>query len=259
MFGFGRDKSAKPDDVVRSAKQPAPWPDDPSSDLDSELFFNKYRPLLPPDEFEQFRTLVGKIRASPVLRYYVRPGQSWLGLGSSYANGPMDPRRSEDADLSKMEVLIVQDVDVRRLLVLDDAYQLDPQFVLAYAGVGDKHSPEFDKMTDSAGMAGKWYVTEMSILLESPWETEDSMTVKRAAALELPWYKWLLAQRRAPEENPTHPWWKEAVRSEKPFINTTIRSKVACYCLTDKLRESRQISESFYSELRLTYFQQDSY
>lgn len=81
------------------------------------------------------------------------------------------------------------------------------------------------------------------MLLKSPWETEDSQTVKDAAFLELPYYKalyqLLITRNRAPaaESCLANPWWKESIRSEKKFIDTTIRWKIACYCLTDKLSE----------------------
>jgi len=158
MFGFGSNESLeKPGDDFRTAKTPAPQPPD-SANLDSETFFNKYRSLLTPDGFDKFRALVGKTRASHTQRYYVRRDvpDCRLGFKMYWPDRPMDLQRSEEVDLSKTQVLLIEDVDVRRLLQLEAAYQLDPQFVLAYAGVGDKRSPELDKVAISGSMTGKW-------------------------------------------------------------------------------------------------------
>lgn len=206
MFGFGSNESLeKPGDDFRAAEPPAPQPPD-SADLDSETFFNKYRSLLTPDEIDKFRALVGKTRASSTQRYYVRRDDPDCthGFEMYWPDGPMDLQRSEEVDFSQMQVLLIEDVDVRRLLQLDSIYQLDPQLVLAYAGVGDKRSPGLDEGTVPGSMAGKWYTTEMSMLLKSPWETEDSQTVKNSAFLELPYYKALyqlsIRRNRAPAD-----------------------------------------------------------
>ena len=96
----------------------------------------------------------------------------------------MDAQRSKEADLSKLEIILVENVDVRCLVALDAAYQLDPQFLLAYTGAGDKHSSHIEAAADPANMAGKWYTTEISMLLQFLWQVEDSRIVKRFASLE---------------------------------------------------------------------------
>lgn len=217
--------------------------------LDIEAFFSKYRSLVTPLEFEKIHELVVKTRPSRGNRYYISSSDGKLDFEHEiYAR--MDAQRSQDADLSKMEVIVVEDVDVRCLVALDAAYQLDPQFLLAYTGVGDKHSPDLEAVNDPTDMAVKWYVTEMSMLLEFPWQVEDSRIVEKFAKMEKPWYTTLLPSRHTAGTEATKPWWKEAVRTDCRLTITTVRSKIACYCLTDKLRESRRIDGSLAANRR---------
>lgn len=211
--------------------------------LNAEPFFDPYHSLLTVEEFEKFLTLVGQNRASRESRYYVSSGDGKLGCERG-RNLRTHTQRSRDADLSKMEIMLVEDVDTRCLMALDANYHLDPQFVLAYADVGDKHSPDLDATADPTDMAGKWYVTEMSMSLDFPWQVGDSRAVKKFSTMDEPWYTNLFRGRHTAGTWLVNPWWGESVREEFDYANTKVRSKIACYCLTDKLRESGQISES---------------
>jgi hypothetical protein len=53
----------------------------------------------------------------------------------------------------------------------------------------------------------------------------------------------LPTRRHDTEPKGAKPWWKEAIRTEGGVAATKVRSKIACYRLTDKLRESGRISE----------------
>jgi hypothetical protein len=130
------------------------------------------------------------------------------------------------------------------LVSLDATYNLDPRFLLAYTIHGEKHSPNMEAVADPAGMAGKWYTTEISMFLESPWQIEDSRIAKKFASLEESWYRRLLNRRHDTQPQGKKPWWKEAIRTDGAPGVTILRSKIACYCLTEKLRESGRISES---------------
>lgn len=214
-----------------------PPPPSRATELDIEAFFNKYRSLLSPEEFGRFSDLVSKTRPSWGRRCFVSSSTGKL----SYEYGSiarMDIRRSRAADLSKMEIIFVEDVDVRLLVALDTAYHLDPQFLLAYKGAGDKHSPDFETTSGPADMAGKWYITEISMLLEDPWHLEDSNNPSKIYTRVEPWFTNLFRRRHATGTDFVSPWWKEPVRTEVNFSHTKVSSKIACYCLTDKLRES---------------------
>jgi hypothetical protein len=241
-FSNGRNNSWQMGTMFRPPF-PTPPPPSDASKLDIEAFFNKYRSLLTPEGFARFHNLVSKTRPSRGHRYFISSFDGRLEFEHDcYAR--MDAQRSKEADLSKLEMILVEDVDVRCLVALDATYQLDPQFLLAYTGAGHRHSPDIEAVADPADVAGKWYTTEISMLLQFPWQVEDSRIVKRFASLEESWYKRLLKSRPDTEPDAAKPWWKEHVRTDSGMAITKISSKVACYCLTDKLRESGRISDS---------------
>ena len=212
-------------------------PPSSTTKLDTEAFFSKYKSLLTPEEFGRFHDLASKTRRSFGYRYYISSSDGKLDTDVVYKR--IDTQRSRNADLSKMETILVEDVDVRCLVALDATYQLDPQFLLAYTSVGDKRSPDLEAAAGPADLAGKWYTAEISMLLEPPWFIEDSMMLKMFADMDKPWYRSLLARPDDTETEVAKPWWKEEIRTDNNSVGTKIRSKIACYCLTDKLRESR--------------------
>jgi hypothetical protein len=94
---------------------------------DIEAFFNKYRSLVTPEKFDDFRYLIDKARPSRGHRYFISSfGGMFRFKHDCYAS--MDTQHSEHADLSKMEVILVEDVDVRFLATQDATYHLDAQF-----------------------------------------------------------------------------------------------------------------------------------
>lgn len=148
-------------------------------------FCGPYRSLLTAEEFDNFFARLGKNRASRESRYYVSSVDGKLKVEHDCYD-ESHTHRSHDADLSKMEIMLVEDVDVRCLIALNATFPLDPQLMLAYTGVGDKHSPDLDAKVVRADMTRKWYVTEMSMLLEFPWQVEDSRIVKKFVTMDEP-------------------------------------------------------------------------
>lgn len=227
----------------RSSASFIPPPPSKLTELNIEAFLNKYRSLVSPEEFVRFHNLASKTRPSRCYRCFISSKAGRLEYEYGH-NALTNPQRSQDADLSKMEIILVEDVDVWLLVALEATYQLDPQFLLAYTGTGDKYSPDFEATTDPTDMAGKWYTTEISMSLEHQWEVEDSDMVKMLTYVGRPWYKSLHVRLDDTETEAAMPWWKEAIRTDGGLTRTTVRSKIACYCLTDKLRELNWMFES---------------
>ena len=241
MFGSGNHKRWQMGNLFRPAPV-VPPPPSKSTKRDVEAFFDKYRSLLPSEEFDKFRDLVGRTRPGRTSRYFFTSSSGKLGY-EYLPSVRTQAERSKNADLSKMEIVLVEDVDEACLVALDTVYQLDPEFLLAYTSMGDKHSRDFEATADPADMTGKWYVAEMAISVGYPWLTEESRFVKKYNTSNRPLYKTLLAGRHATERGALKPWWEEEIRTGNFLLSTKVRSKIACYCLTDKLRESGRTSE----------------
>ena len=241
MFGIRRHDEKKMDKAARAAT-PTAAPTSNSASVDSEPFFSKYRSLLTTEEFGNFHDLISKTRKCCVARYYISSSDGGLRHEEYYFYTYREVQRHREADLSKMEIILVEDLDLRYLMALDATHQLNPHFMLAYVGVGSARSPGFETLTVPANMTGKWYTTEISISLDFPWQLEGSDLRESLNTTDDPWYKALLLKLRdpRPDSESTSPWWEEVARSHDNF-RPTVRSKIACYCVSDKLRESRRV------------------
>lgn len=183
-------------------------------------FFQKYKKLVPKHEWEAFCSLISRERDyqatlfSKIFDGYLRG--YWMGTG-------------EQLDQHSDDILLIEDLDISCILALDVQFDLDPQFILSYAGL--KGPMEFGHTTvphrkSGLGTKGSWYTISGSIdSYDSVQIDESSPTVRRM----IPGF-W----KRGQTSNTKRPWCQEARRQKRTHGITSV---IACYCLTDSLRE----------------------
>jgi hypothetical protein len=204
-----------------------------------ESFFEKYRSIVRPSDFEKFRSTLGRERSF------------WGSLltedhREAYEYRRWKPSMAKQLRQRKRDILLIEDVDINCIMALDAEFSLDPQFILNYVGCGefssnykemhgqDQYEGQFHRA--NVGMAGSWYVTRCKIQGEMPWRSCDP---SRTAWQNVPKF-W----DRGGATNAKRPWWSEACRQIGPVEpSTEIESKIACYCLSDSLRKLRPKSD----------------
>jgi hypothetical protein len=201
-----------------------------------EDFFKKYQSLLSPSAFSEFRSVFSRVRNF----------QARLWQCSDHNKSPFSiwsPSKVQDLKRQNRDVLLIQDVDIRCLLALDAEFNLDPTFILSY-GKGTMRSlnspvPRDECHQAKTGLAGSWYTTAGHIngnflWMKGEWQPSANMS----------WQVDLGDQSCDRNLSANRPWWQEDCRQIRHarlhgFNNQYFTSVSACYCLSDRLRESR--------------------
>jgi hypothetical protein len=199
---------------------------------DLEAFFEKYKSIVPPSEFDEFRSTLSRKR-----NFRARMYQHKYGI---YDEHVWEPSPLMVRLLRQRGTLLIEDADIECILALDAEYGLDPLFIVKY--VGDSQSSELDWHTsfghssrrNDASMMGNWYITNGSTLgaFSRRWH-DPSRTARRGISKFFD---------RGEATNGKRPWWGEACRQirdeEFPDVEQFfVDSKIACYCLSDDLRK----------------------
>jgi hypothetical protein len=204
-----------------------------------EDFFEKYRSIMRPSDFDGFRSTLGRERdfwgslLTEDLRE-VREYRRWT------------PSMAKQLRRQKRDILLIQDADINCIMALDAEFSLDPRFILNYVGCGqyssnykerrgqDQFEGQFHRA--DSGMAGSWYVTHCKIQGDFPWHSCDP---SRTA-----WQGVTKFWDRGGATDAKRPWWSEDCRQMGPVEpSTEIESKIACYCLSDDLRKLQPRSD----------------
>lgn len=197
---------------------------EPHAGHNEEEFFQKYRELVPKHDWEAFRSLISRERKfqATLFRGLSRP---YSGLSWRFTMG-------EWLDPCSDSILLIEDVDIRCILALDDQFDFDPQFILSYAGLKGEHdhdplyTPNHESRKSSRGTKGSWYRIDGSAGPYASLQTVDSRSpVRRMDSMF-----WKRGQTSKMER----PWCQEACRQRCTY---GVQSVIACYCLSDSLRE----------------------
>jgi len=184
--------------------------------LDQDDLLRKYQALLQPCDWEEFASVVTRERDSK--GYLVRVERPQCQDWKPSMVGAMD------RDNHEVEILLVEEVDIGWLMALDAKFDLDPAFVLSYAGFpatgrsdDDYFMPHDDCRKVSSGKDGRtgsWY--KMIGQMNGIWQHGEISPTKC-------------------------PWYREQRRCRPSSVRSTCAGRssvIACYCLTDKLRKS---------------------
>ena len=218
---------------VSEPESPGPVPNDMASD--TERFFRKYSRLMPPPEFNEFRSMIGRERKFQA--------QLWRHLSDGfYGASEWTPSSVHDLDTRNQDILLIEDVDVRCVMALDTAFDLDPQFILSYAGF--RKAAEFRYIptpVDNFHYTGteysrSWYTMVGKVEGGCSWRTDGSKALPRKE-----WQSDLKLWKHRGASGVNRPWCQEARRQGVPnqgSRNHSFTSIVACYSLSKTLRES---------------------
>lgn len=207
-----------------------------------EDFFDRYRSLLPQQEFNKFHEVVSRERHSKGFRFE-RAGLEPFRLddywSSESVNTMMEEVSQLDTDnvLDVQNVFIIQDVDIRCLMGLSATYNLDPHFLVSYVALGEPSrwpKSTFHKAT--TGVAGSWYTTTGAT---SGFFTQDEETSNHSSRST--WNR--ACKLWGSSKSPTsRAWWQE---DHRRWSSCTV-SMTGCYCLTSTLRRLQQRTNSMF-------------
>jgi hypothetical protein len=190
--------------------------------------FKKYKAIVPKQQWEAFRSVISRKRnfQAKVFRSHnaLHDGERWWTTTATIVRDLVGLSRG---------ISLIEDADFRCILALDSLFNLDPQFILNYAGL--KKPVEFGYMhTWREGplekrhidRTGNWYKIDGSMDCYSSAQMDDLESPARQ--MEPKFWK------RRNLSNHNRPWCQEACRQ---LDSVTIKSVYACYCLSDKLRK----------------------
>jgi hypothetical protein len=209
---------------------------------DLEAFFEKYKSIVQPSEFDEFRSTLSRkrnFRAFRFLHKYSGDDENMAALVLGWT--PVVPRIMPQTSKKPWPgTLLIEDADIECILALDAEYGLDPRFIAGYVGRSHSLDPWDDCFRHSscfndASMVGNWYIMDADTLgaFSRRWH-DPSRTARRGIPKFFD---------RGKATNGKRPWWGEACRQhcavfpgvEEFFVD----SKIACYCLSDDLRKLR--------------------
>lgn len=200
-----------------------------------EEFFKKFKDIVLEEEFDGFRSTLGRRREFQAA--------IWHRISGSFRSRLWTPTFTRYQDESKPAVLMIEDVDIRCIMSLDADFDIDPQFFANYAGYKHKtlmgrRSFLLDKYHQSdTGIAGSWYVMVGWTEGHYSWKKDDPHSVPRDA-----WRKVSKPWKRDRSYGADRPWYDELHRnflSNNAQANQPFKTVIACYCLSDSLRKLR--------------------
>ena len=190
--------------------------------LHLEGFFAKYKNMVRPETFGEFRSILGRernFRAQFTGRF-----QRFLWKPSM-----MISFRELNAG-----TLLIEDADIECILALDAKFNLDPRFIVCYVNYyrfREQSNPpsKHQSYRPDGCMTGSWYVnggTTIAAFSVPP----------RAAQRSFPKFF-----NRGEVTNAKCPWWREACRQQGSTDGKDIcvTSKIACYRLSNDLSKLR--------------------
>jgi hypothetical protein len=199
---------------------------------DLESFYEKYKTMVQPARLDEFRSTLGRKRHP---RAYMYEDKDCTNGGRPWFFSPLSAKGLRQKERC---TLLVEDVDIEWISVLDAEFGLDPQFIVRYVGYSHFLDPSFPPFghascRNDAGMAGNWYINRGTTYgkFSRRWH-DPSRTARRGVPKSFD---------RAEAIDEIRPWWGEACRQER-FPDSEqffVRSKIACYCLSDDLRKLR--------------------
>lgn len=205
---------------------------------DLEVFFEKYKSIVPQSEFDEFRSTLSRKRNFRALRFLDHCEDSEF-LAAAFRVLKWTPRELDRTFPPWRGTLLIEDADIECILALDAEYGIDPLFIVRY--VGNSHSLKLwhtsfgdSSCRTNASMEGNWYITSGIIPGASPRRWHDpSRTAQRGISKFFD---------RGEATDGKRPWWGEACRrtcfEEFPDVKVFF-ARIACYCLSDDLRKLR--------------------
>jgi hypothetical protein len=219
---------------------------------DQEKFFQKYKTMLSLSDLEKFRTLIGRRR-----NYTARLVGNNFG-GRITTPKPENPDSATRSGWTNAEwthehsgyeerydddyTLLIEDVDIRCLLALDAKFDLDPRFVISYAG------PHLRTHQAETSTAGSWFTSVGTIEQDCSRQIDDWLRLRRMKRESTP-----TLSRRTKATSACRPWWQEDCRSYDRNFHRTV---IACYCLSDKIRKSPSETVTHFSDFHYTHISQ---
>jgi hypothetical protein len=190
--------------------------------LHLEGFFAKYKNIVRPETFDEFRSILGRERNFRA-QFTSQTGY----LSKAFLWKPSMMRSLEGLQVG---TLLIEDADIECILALDVKFNLDPRFIVSYVDY-DQPSPTFEHKSYRANgcMTGSWYVNRGI--------TKAAFSVPpRAAQRSFPKFF-----NRGEVTNAKCPWWREACRQKDSpdGKDICVTSKIACYRLSNNLSKVR--------------------
>jgi len=184
--------------------------------------------MVPDEEWEAFRSLFSRERDFKATLVRQR--------GNGYEECDWTSGMAEALKRCSHGVLLIEDVDIRCILLLDAQFNLDPQFLLSYIDSRSEfesynikpHGDEVHK--PKVGNVGDWYRIDGHMCCYSS-QTD--------ATRPLAWQKTPKSSKSGMCSNENRPWCQEACRLDHYMV----RSVIACYCLSNNLRKSWPVTK----------------
>jgi hypothetical protein len=168
-----------------------------------EEFFNKYRVIVPKQEWEEFRSVISRKR-----NFQVRIVDEKGDLHVKDNSWTSATEIAEDLTRLKHGVLLIEDADFDCILALDFQFNLDPLFLLSYTGLRKDvefchiPTPHGKNHKFNTGKMGNWYRIDCSMTRYGLVEPDNLKTPAWQMTSEL----W----KRGNASNNNRPWCQEA-------------------------------------------------
>ena len=210
---------------------------------DHDKFLQKYSSILPPPEFEEFSSLISRERKFQA--------QIWKEAdGGLYEASELTLSKIRDLEIGRDDILLIEDVDIRCVMALDAKFDLDPHFILNYAGFQKvaEHQyattsvDEFHFAGTGTGTSGSWYTIVGKFQADCLRQTDDSPSHPRND-----WQNALKLWEHRGASETDRPRCQELRRQGVPTedsLDHSYLSVVACYCLSKTRRRSSPLANS---------------
>ena len=206
---------------------------------DHDKFLQKYSSILPPPEFEEFSSLISRERKFQA--------QIWKEAdGGLYEASELTLSKIRDLEIGRDDILLIEDVDIRCVMALDAKFDLDPHFILNYAGfqkvAEHQYAPtSVDELHFAeTGTSGSWYTIVGKVQADCLRQTDDSPSHPRND-----WQSALKLWKHRGASETDRPWCQELCRQGVPTedsLDHSSLSVVACYCLSKTRRKSSPLA-----------------